>query len=103
MLCLACAEGSGLHPQCWGNKGDAIAIVTTNLTGLYGMADSGTKQSLWKMVCVSSDMFSAFLQGPITLTESPAEATVFLLQLQIYSEQQPFRAGRTFLEWVVDC
>lgn len=60
MLCLACAEGSGLHPQCWGNKGDAVEIVTTNLTGLYGTADSGVKQSLWKTVCVSSDMFSAY-------------------------------------------
>lgn len=39
----------------------------------------------------------------ITLTESPVKATAFLLQLQIYSDQQLSWAGRTFLEWVVDC
>lgn len=103
MLCLGCAEGSGLHPQCGGNKGDATAMVTTNLTGLYGMADAGVKQSLWKVVCVSSDMLAAFLRGPITLTESPVKATAFLLQLQIHSDRQLFWAGWTFLGWVAEC
>lgn len=103
MLCLGCAKGSGLHAQCGGNKGDATAMVTTNLTGLYGMADAGVKQSLWKVVCVSSDMLAAFLRGPITLTESPVKATAFLLQLQIHSDRQLFWAGRTVLGWVAEC
>lgn len=73
------------------------------LLGLYGMADAGVKQSLWKVVCVSSDMLAAFLRGPLTLTESPVKATAFLLHLQIYSDWQLFWAGRTFLGWVAEC
>lgn len=87
--------GSGLHPRPWENKGDVVTIITTNLIGLYGVAEvSGVKrQSLWRVVCASSDMFSDFLQGPITLVGPLVKA--FLLPCQIYSGLSAFQSLTT--------
>lgn len=53
------------------------------------------KQSLWRVVCASSDMFSDFLQGPITLVGPLVKAIAFLLRCQIYSGLSAFQSPTT--------
>lgn len=57
---------------------------------------SGVKrQSLWRVVCASSDMFSDFLQGHITLVGPLVNAIAFLLPCQIYSGLSAFQSLTT--------